>query len=360
MRSSFVGVISCLLVSSAVSPGAAQAVEDSARAGRLSWSLIPIVFSSPDTDWGFGLLPQVVFTLPETDRQSRVFVAGFYTLEDQYAISAAGSVWLNGGRDNLEAGVETKYWPTDFYGLSAPNADVNGVDYTENVTAAELSYSRDYGGIRLGLSGQVQRNSLDWLDETERPGAEEVVGVDGGWLISAGPSIGVDSRDHVFYPHEGWYANLSTTLTGHVLGGDFEYVSARADVRTYRGVFSHHVLAAQAIVQVNSSGVPFWKMNGVGSVVRGYPSMRFLDRQMVAFQVEYRVVPIVWRIGLCAFGGVGTVARRVDDLLDGRWRAAGGLGLRWVLMRGARIHIRWDFGFGSGSSGDYLDMPEAF
>lgn len=332
---------------------------DSTKPRRIEWSLLPIVFRSPDTDWAFGLLPQVVFRLPQNDRASRGYVGGYYTLNEQYDFFANGSLWLSEDRDHIDVAMGTKYWPSDFYGLSAPDADVKGIPYTERSTSVSAGGSRGMGpGLRLGLNGEVTRTEIIAEDGDLPDELRSVAGSSGGWLVSLGPVIGLDSRDDVFYPTGGWNVELSTSWSGLV--GDYDFLGARLDARTYRRISGRHVLAWQALLNLNTSGVPFWAMRGLGSVVRGYSNMRFLDRQMTAAQVEYRFVPIAWRVGLTAFVGVGSVAARIDELPKSTFRWAAGVGFRFVFMKDAKINIRWDFGFAPGSSGDYLEMSEAF
>ncbi len=337
---------------------------DTTEAKPLSWSLLPIVFSSPDTDWAFGLLPQVVFRMPETERQSRVFVAAYYTQKGQYAISTVGSVWFNQDRDHVELVAETTYWPTTFYGFSSgdPGPDFESADYTERKFSAAVSASRQFGQtFRIGLKGGVRKTEvLDFSLGIESLLPIHTPGEEGGWVVGLGPSIGLDSRDQVFYPMSGWYVEFAALVHGDLLGGDYDYLTVQGDVRTYRRLSGNHVIAAQALFDLKSEDVPFWGMNGIGNVVRGFSSMQFLDRQLVAGQVEYRIHPLFWRIGLAAFVGAGVVARHVDDLPSGRIRWAAGLGLRIAFMQDAKINIRWDFGWGEGTSGDYLDMGEAF
>ena len=328
---------------------------------NLSWSLIPIIFTSPDTDWAFGVLPQLVFRLPRTQRQSRVAIDAYYTLNKQYAVSTRGSFWFNGNRDHVNVDAAIKYWPTNFYGLSARNMDIEGTKYVESVSSLSVSGSRQFGPrFRLGLNGGIRKVDLRSEDSSDPPNLGSVQGHDGGWIVSMGPSIGLDSRNHVFYPTMGWFANVSLTLNGYALGGDYDFLAMRTDVRAYKGLSKNHVLAGQVILDFKSANVPFWGMKGIGSVLRGYSSSRFLDQHLAAFQLEYRFIPIFWRVGLTAFAGVGTVADRINELPDGHFRWAAGIGFRFMFLRNALINIRWDFGFGQDSSGDYLDMSEAF
>ncbi len=132
------------------------------------------------------------------------------------------------------------------------------------------------------------------------------------------------------------------------------------DLRRYFSVADRHVVALQAAAAVTTGNPPFRILPGVGSELRGYSSVRFVDRCLLAVQAEYRIVPVWWRLGLAIFGGVADVADSVGsfDFSEPKW--AVGFGIRFLLYRDEKITIRQDFGFGRDSSGDYLDLNEAF
>jgi hypothetical protein len=131
-------------------------------------------------------------------------------------------------------------------------------------------------------------------------------------------------------------------------------------MRWYRTVVATHVLALQASFTVTDGAPPFRMLPGVGNVIRGYASTRYIDNNRIGVQAEYRAVPVWWRLGFVAFAGVGEVAHRLRDFRLNDPKVAVGFGLRFLLFSKEKITIRQDFGFGKGSSGDYLDLNEAF
>ena len=71
-------------------------------------------------------------------------------------------------------------------------------------------------------------------------------------------------------------------------------------------------------------------------------------------------MPVWWRLGFVVFAGVGEVTERLDNFSLSDPKYAVGFGIRFLLFSKEKITIRQDFGFGKGSSGDYLDLNEAF
>jgi hypothetical protein len=94
--------------------------------------------------------------------------------------------------------------------------------------------------------------------------------------------------------------------------------------------------------------------------MRGYYLGRFRDRNMIAVQAEYRIVPIWWRLGAVVFGGFGDVADEPGDFALGDLKYSIGGGFRFLLIPAERIALRADFGFGDGDSGFYITLGEAF
>jgi outer membrane protein assembly factor BamA len=187
-----------------------------------------------------------------------------------------------------------------------------------------------------------------------------VAGSAGGRSIGLGAFLVLDTRDEVFYPMQGTLIRLESRLYGRMLGADFGFTQHRLNARRYLRLFGAHVLAVQGVLRLSTGTPPFQMLPGVGEIVRGYPSMRYADRHLLAVQAEYRITPLVWRFGLAIFAGAGQVAPALGDVAWRRFHAAYGAGLRVQIIRSEGINVRWDFGFGPGSSGDYLDLNEAF
>ena len=82
-----------------------------------------------------------------------------------------------------------------------------------------------------------------------------------------------------------------------------------------------------------------------------------IDNNIASFQVELRQ-KLFWRIGLAAFGGLGSVFSSFKE-----WRAdqllfTAGLGLRVEFKH--NVNLRVDYGFGRGTSGFVLSLGESF
>lgn len=94
---------------------------------------------------------------------------------------------------------------------------------------------------------------------------------------------------------------------------------------------------------------------------RGYFQGRYRDRQLLAFQAEYRL-PVVWRIGAVAFASAGQVGDVWGNIGMDRFHTALGGGIRFLVVPDEGVNIRADFAYGfSVESGSfYLSFGEAF
>ena len=330
-------------------------------AAQRTWSVLPILFSSPDTGFGFGVLPQYVFRPDTATRPSNMRLDVYYTQERQFNVTGRGRLWLPGNRYRLSGKMQLREWPTSFYGVGNTFMDSLKERYTERSLSASAEVQRRFRpGLYAGARLEVRHSSM-----VERaPGGvlanERIVGSAGGQALGLGFVFSSDTRDAVFYPTAGRVIRLETRLYGRLAGADFGFAQHRLDARRYIRLYGPHVLAVQGTMRLTTGTPPFQMLHGVGEVVRGYSSKRYADRHLLAVQAEYRVAPLVWRLGLAVFAGAGQVAHALSDFSIDRFHLAYGAGLRVLIIRSEHINVRWDFGFGAESSGDYLDLDEAF
>lgn len=94
--------------------------------------------------------------------------------------------------------------------------------------------------------------------------------------------------------------------------------------------------------------------------MRGYQEGRYVDRDMLATQIEYRKNFKDSRLGAVAFIGTGDVYRNVNEFQFGNLKPNFGAGIRYKLDKKENLNIRLDWGFGSGTNSFYLGIAEAF
>ena len=349
-----------LILLAAAFPAPGQ-IDTSATATSLHG--FPYVYYTPETDWAFGGTAIITFR-PGGDRAlnpSSVTFDGYYTIKKQYSFSIEPEIYLTGNRWRLSGSIAYGRIVDRYWGIGPLTEDSDSTEYVKGMFLIQMRGEiLLLGHLKCGILGEFERvwmidnegNPL--LLEGNTPGSE------GGTSIGAGMVISWDSRDNIFFPKSGSFHQFNYTVFGGGLGGDFAYRRALLDLRTY------FPLGAQMIgVQVygmSAGGTPpFWRLALLGGdcIMRGYYLGRYRDNVSLAAQVEYRAM-ILGRFGAVAFLGTGGVARRAGELRLDQLRPSYGAGLRYMLDTAEKLTLRVDAGFGSGTSGIYFNIREAF
>jgi outer membrane protein assembly factor BamA len=189
-----------------------------------------------------------------------------------------------------------------------------------------------------------------------------VLGSDGGVAATAGMAVTWDGRDHPFVPSHGFLVDLVADFASDRVGSDFTYNLFQANIRVFfPGLTGGHTVGLQGVVEARTGEPPFQLLGSLGgeSLLRGYHGRRFVDRNKLAAQAEYRM-PVWGRLGGVLFAGFGDVARDLEDLEAGKMKHTLGWGLRYGWKPGEGINIRFDLGYGAGGSGAYVGLTESF
>jgi len=97
---------------------------------------------------------------------------------------------------------------------------------------------------------------------------------------------------------------------------------------------------------------------GINNVLRGYSAGRYIDRDMLAAQVEYR--PLVWwSLEAALFAGVGEVGPRFQDFDYTNLLRSAGLGPRFNLRSKYDVNLRADFPWGKNGHTLSMGLGEA-
>jgi outer membrane protein assembly factor BamA len=146
------------------------------------------------------------------------------------------------------------------------------------------------------------------------------------------------------------------------IGSDFSYSRYSADMSAYFGVDKEHVVAVQCSTATIHGEPIFYDMLYFGSprIMRGYQDRRFIDKNMLLLQAEYRF-PIFGRIQGAAFYSAGAVAGTYGMLFQKTWQQSFGGGLRIILNKKDRLRLRVDYGRTLHEGGAfYLTVNDAF
>lgn len=179
--------------------------------------------------------------------------------------------------------------------------------------------------------------------------------------MALGPVFQLDSRDDQMYPTRGWLVDLTAMFMSDQLGSDSTMQNYTSLVTWTHGWGDKaNVLTAELQGCYSAGQVPFDQLCLVGALngLRGYEPGRYLDYTQVTFQAEYRRK--LGRFGLAVFGGVAQTAATPAELSTDDLLPAGGVGVRYQLLKQYPLHYRVDVGFGKDGAQLYFSLGEAF
>ncbi len=362
-------VVCGALLLAAAGPVSAESEKPPAKdekKGELLLPAVPVVAYSRETSFLFGGMMVRALRWKDAAAETRpntIALSGFFSLENQWAVGFAPSVYLRGEDYLIKSQLFFHRTPARFWGVGN-EAGENGSreDFTATGTGLTLGVTRKvYRSLRVGPG--------IWLGSARIPGKEAgglldrgaVNGSDGGTDIGVELQAEWDGRDNIYTPSTGTYLQFWAGLHRDYLGGDFDYDDYMLDVRRFFPVGAGQVLALQARGRIMTGEPPFYRLSNIGgiAVLRGLYEGRFRDKTMGAVQAEYRFP--VWKfLGGAVFAGLGEVAGKPEDLALRDLKFAGGVGLRVMLDPKERITLRVDLGFSKYGTYPILVITEAF
>lgn len=180
-----------------------------------------------------------------------------------------------------------------------------------------------------------------------------------------------DTRDNIVNPLKGTFVNFQSLFYNKVFASDYDYSLLVLDARKYINTFKKHTLALQGVVsQRYGDEIPIRGLSRIGGddMIRGFFRGTYQDKNMLAFQTEYRL-PIWKFIGVTGFLAGGHVYDKFDELSVNDFNLAAGGGLRLCINKKERLNIRVDYGIGlspnsagegAKQTGLYFFLSEAF
>lgn len=326
---------------------------------------IPSSFTRLKRRWVQAQESAIFFREPGSaivSRPSTIMLNFAYTQKKQIITELLTDFYWKDEAYHLTGVFGYRKFPDKFYGIGNDTSEDNEEDYTPENASIFMSFLRRVrSGLYIGLQYQLDDSKTTEVEEGGLLAPKDILGSEGGTASGAGILISWDTRNNIYCPSSGIFAQLSADLFSEALGGDYEFKSYTLDLRQYVSVFSSHVLALQAYGRSTSGDVPYQLLSFLGgsSMMRGYYEGRYRDFDMMIFQMEHRI-PVWWKFGLVGFGGLGDVASHTRGFRLRDFKISAGFGVRYLFVPDEKLNLRLDFGFGKDSSGLYVNFLEAF
>lgn len=345
-------------------------LNDTSDISRPQFLMYPTLAYAPETSWEFGFSTLYVYyaNRDTTNRLSEINGFTFVTLESQYGIWLDHAMYTPGNDWFLLGRIRYQSFPLLYFGIGPETAS----DYLARVDANQLWIKeRILRQVRknlfFGVELELQR--LSQVGFVPAVAEDELVlpaGAGGSTNFGIGLGLVYDDRHNVLNVRRGIFSELAVFRYNPFWNSEFEFTSILLDTRIYRPVSRNTVFAAQLFGQFISGNVPFNQLSLMGgeSLMRGYYTGRYRDKNQIASQAEIRFLPLPLgftdRLGAALFAGAGQVfpdsgGFRLNNTV---WSAGGGI--RFLLFPKKDIYTRLDLAFTREGTGVYFFIGEAF
>lgn len=326
----------------------------------------PIPISSPAIGTGVVLAGGYIFPFRKADTVSPPSVVGgaaLFTNNGSRAFALAGEFYLKQNTYHITSMYVRGNLNYDFYGVGNAAGDEGKklpLKQTGQVFLGELLYrigGKFFVGPRI-LTGNSTITLRPHEASTVPPPAD--LGIDTG-LTALGIRVNRDTRANRFYPTQGTLFDFTSNFFSEALGSKYSFQAYRSTFNYYRSFGSKQVFAYNLFLCATAGNAPFYGecVFGTNNQLRGYVAGQFIDRDMIATQLEYRR-ELVWRFGMVVFGGLGEVAPSVSQFrFDNILPAIGG-GVRFKLSRKYNVNFRADIAQGKNGHTFSMGIGEAF
>jgi len=324
---------------------------------------IPIVITEPAVGYGGG--GAALFLRPRREAGDEgwarpdISVVGAIATENgtRAAFAADASRWLDGRLRTL-VGAGTGRVNLDFYGLGLdrPSFDER-VRYSLKFSGAvgqanwQLAPKSPWA---LGLRYVYADVEPQLRDDPAFSGLANRVHVK---VAGPTPVLEFDTRDNIFTPTRGAYAESSWLASRKALGASDDFDRFQQTVMGWHPLTRNVTIGARANFGWSSNGTPFFLRPYV--MLRGVPAMRYQGERMASMEVEAR-----WqfsgRWSIVGFGGAGATRTTRDTFSTSQNVGSGGLGIRYELARKFGLHAGVDVAHSPGTTAVYLQVGSAW
>ncbi len=299
-------------------------------------------------------------------RPSNIIGSGWASLMGQFTIGSRHEILTTGEKIYLHGQFNYRQFPEYFFGVGASTTPENKMTLSSKAFQLEEQiYFKIANRLFIGPQLRFFRYyDLSLTDASADYHLTDFYGTANQNNIGLGLGILCDHRDLIMTPSHGYYIAGTVTFHQPLWGSDFNFVKLTFDGRKFFDfqTAGKSVLALQFKTELNLGDVPLTELSQLGGEMsmRGYMLGRYRDRNSFQSQIEFRQ-HLVWRIGLTAFAGAGTVAPQPSNLVRlNNIKTAAGVGFRFNINRQDPANLRIDYGMTEEGGGIYISFGEAF
>jgi hypothetical protein len=328
-----------------------------------AYGFVPIGSVLTEPAIGYGGALGLIFIQPNTDpdgqpmRPNLAAAAGFATENGSWGGAGGHSGLWNGGRLKTLFGAFYTSLNLEFFGNTDVDVDDRAFEYNllgwGSLGEADwkIGETSSWFGLRYVYADVTAEFDLGNVVPSLQPLESDQR------LSGLTPLLSYDTRDNIFTPTRGVYAEASIAVFSEALGGDSDFELSSLMGLWYHPLSDQLSLGVRGDFTASSGDIPFYLRPYVQ--LRGIQSLRLQGENRAQAEIELR-----WqrwgRYSLVAFAGGGTVWKGLDDFDNERSTATGGIGMRYLLARLFGLHMGVDVGFGPDDPILYIQFGNAW
>jgi hypothetical protein len=171
------------------------------------------------------------------------------------------------------------------------------------------------------------------------------------------PSLTFDTRDNIFTPLRGTFAEAVVGLFDPALGGDDAFQRVQLTLMHFVPLHRTLYLGLRGDAAASVGDAPFYLRPFIS--LRGVPIMRYQGEEVAQIEAELRWQ--FWRrFSLVGFAGTGAAWNDFERARSSQTIATGGVGFRYELARRYGIHVGLDVAFSPDTAAVYLQVGSAW
>jgi len=323
----------------------------------------PIVYYAPETRLVYGAGGSATFRFRSDSasaRPSSVVAGAAYTQNKQLLLYSQYQLFLKNNKYYVFG--EAGYYLYSYYFFGVGQDEVPEELYKVNYPRIKLNVTRlILPHVYVGFGYQFEQYDINERKEGGTLIQNTIPGSEGSRTSGLGMLFIYDTRNMIFFPTKGWYAQLSAINNGNQWGGDYQFSRFQLDITKYQRLYKEVILAVNSYNSFIVGTAPFQQQSQLGGnkQMRGYYQGRFTDYNLMVLEGEVRF-PLYRQLGAVAFINSGALGGKTDFIRFNAIKYSYGLGLRYTINRKDHLNIRLDYAKGPGTSGIYFTIGEAF
>ncbi len=328
---------------------------------------LPVFFKTPELGYSFGLSGtssfKTSFYNDSATRTSLIQVLGFFTSRQVNAQAINASIFFPKEQNILLFSATHQYFPDKFWGIG-PNTKAESLSNYIFETFNFFPHIKHKFAKHLYMGALLDYQHIYKIkyDQGSSFDTAHFIGKKPYEVSALGFSCTYDTRSNNFWPEKGFFISEQFLHYQKKWISDFTFNKSITDIRYFKSLFPHHILAVQLYAFQTFGDTPFRDLAALGGAnnLRGIYFGRYRALKAITLITEYRF-NIYKRLKGVLFGGIGNIYNKNSEfnLQNNKYNA--GLGLRFAFLKAENLNLRFDYGYSNKrDNAFYFTIGESF